>query len=224
MMTQRRMGSPRKHEQEDLHLQSCGALSSSPSMRRPKGRLTQTTSTSPRPRDSPTSEQSLECKETILWPHTRHFHAKPPRAFLAAGVAAPAADVCRVISDSSSGGTWFIFAGSERDAGQPKWSVSPSALWARAKSSAETVANLENEPASVCRGFFFIWKITKQKEQKRRRMFLPLGIFLQSLISYKRNILGWWRFDLWLRDGNLCFRYSAFVFGEQRPCFYSTVN
>lgn len=66
MMTQRMMGSPRKHEQEDLHLQSCGALSSSPSMRRPKSRLPQTTSTSSNPRASPTSEQSLECKETIL--------------------------------------------------------------------------------------------------------------------------------------------------------------
>ncbi|XP_029702439.1 protein FAM189A1 isoform X3 [Takifugu rubripes] len=63
MMSQRTAGSPRKHGQEDLHLQSCGALSSSPSTRRPKG-LPQTTSASAPLRSSP--EQSLECKETIL--------------------------------------------------------------------------------------------------------------------------------------------------------------
>ena len=67
MMTQRIIGSPRKRSHEDLHLQSCGALSSSPSMRRPK-HLPQTTSASTNPLDSPSSEQSLECKETILWP------------------------------------------------------------------------------------------------------------------------------------------------------------
>ncbi|XP_042344818.1 uncharacterized protein fam189a1 isoform X1 [Plectropomus leopardus] len=65
VMTQRIMGSPRKRGHEDLHLQSCGALSSSPSMRRPK-HLPQTTSASTNPLDSPSSEQSLECKETIL--------------------------------------------------------------------------------------------------------------------------------------------------------------
>ncbi|XP_061924808.1 protein ENTREP2 isoform X1 [Entelurus aequoreus] len=65
VMTQRISGSPRKRGQEDLHLQSCGALSSSPSMRRPK-HLQQATSTSPNPLDSPTFEQSLECRETIL--------------------------------------------------------------------------------------------------------------------------------------------------------------
>lgn len=67
MMTQRAVGSPRKRGHEDLHLQSCGALSSSPSMHRPK-RIEQTTSTSTNPLDTPSSEQSLECKETILWP------------------------------------------------------------------------------------------------------------------------------------------------------------
>ncbi|XP_031701916.1 protein FAM189A1 isoform X1 [Anarrhichthys ocellatus] len=64
VMTQRVIGSPRKRGHEDLHLQSCGALSS-PSMRCPK-HLPQTTSTSTNPLDSPSSEQSLECKETIL--------------------------------------------------------------------------------------------------------------------------------------------------------------
>ncbi|XP_042247110.1 protein FAM189A1 isoform X3 [Thunnus maccoyii] len=67
MMTQRIIGSPRKRGHEDLHLQSCGALSSSPSpsMRRPK-HLPQTTSSSTNPLDSPSSEQSLEYRETIL--------------------------------------------------------------------------------------------------------------------------------------------------------------
>ncbi|XP_030016473.1 protein FAM189A1 [Sphaeramia orbicularis] len=67
VMTQRIIGSPRKRENEDLHLQSCGALSSSPSpsMRRPK-HLPQTTSTSTNQLDSPASEQSLVCRETIL--------------------------------------------------------------------------------------------------------------------------------------------------------------
>lgn len=106
MMTQRMMGSPRKHEQEDLHLQSCGALSSSPSMRRPKSHLPQTTSTSSNPRDSPTSEQSLECKETILWPlPSQDFHQNSWE-HLRLPVLQPtlccAADVCRVISNSSS--------------------------------------------------------------------------------------------------------------------------
>ncbi|XP_068429387.1 protein ENTREP2 [Clinocottus analis] len=64
VMTQRVNGSPRKRGHEDLHLQSCGALSS-PSMRRPK-HLPQTTGTSTNPLDTPSSEQSLECKETIL--------------------------------------------------------------------------------------------------------------------------------------------------------------
>ncbi|AWP01499.1 Protein FAM189A1 [Scophthalmus maximus] len=67
VMTQRIIGSPRKRDQEDLHLQSCGALSSSssPSMCRPK-HLPQTTSASTKPQDSPSSEQSLEYRETIL--------------------------------------------------------------------------------------------------------------------------------------------------------------
>ncbi|XP_067352444.1 protein ENTREP2 isoform X1 [Channa argus] len=67
VMTQRIIGSPRKRGHEDLHLQSCGALSSSPSpsMRRPN-HLPQTTSTSTNPLDSPASEQSLEYRETIL--------------------------------------------------------------------------------------------------------------------------------------------------------------
>uniref|UniRef100_H3CVI2 Family with sequence similarity 189 member A1 n=1 Tax=Tetraodon nigroviridis TaxID=99883 RepID=H3CVI2_TETNG len=63
MMSQRTTGSPRKHGQEDLHLQSCGALSSSPSARRPKC-LPPTTSASAPLRDA--REQGLECKETIL--------------------------------------------------------------------------------------------------------------------------------------------------------------
>lgn len=61
---------------------------------------------------------------------TTHTHTplvrlppKPLRAFQAAGVAAPAmlccaADVCRVISNSSSRETWFIFTVSECDTGQ----------------------------------------------------------------------------------------------------------
>ncbi|XP_041848638.1 protein FAM189A1 isoform X2 [Melanotaenia boesemani] len=61
MMTQRIIGSPRKRDHEDLHLQSCGALSSSPSMHRPK-HLPQTTSSSTDPQSSPTAE----CRETIL--------------------------------------------------------------------------------------------------------------------------------------------------------------
>ncbi|KAM7406058.1 hypothetical protein PAMP_000462 [Pampus punctatissimus] len=67
VMTHRIIGSPRKRGQEDLHLQSCGALSSSPSpsMRRPN-HLPQTTSGSTNPLDSPSSEQSLEYRETIL--------------------------------------------------------------------------------------------------------------------------------------------------------------
>uniref|UniRef100_A0A3Q2Y1C1 Endosomal transmembrane epsin interactor 2 n=1 Tax=Hippocampus comes TaxID=109280 RepID=A0A3Q2Y1C1_HIPCM len=65
VMTQCISGSPRKRGQEDLHLQSCGALSSSPSMRRPKN-LSQITGTSTNPLDSPSFEQSLECRETIL--------------------------------------------------------------------------------------------------------------------------------------------------------------
>ncbi|XP_034536641.1 protein FAM189B isoform X1 [Notolabrus celidotus] len=65
VMTQRISGSPRKRGHEDLHLQSCGALSSSPSMRRPK-HFQQTTNASTNLLDSPSSEQSLECRETIL--------------------------------------------------------------------------------------------------------------------------------------------------------------
>uniref|UniRef100_A0AAX7T8F3 Family with sequence similarity 189 member A1 n=1 Tax=Astatotilapia calliptera TaxID=8154 RepID=A0AAX7T8F3_ASTCA len=67
VMTQRIIGSPRKRGHEDLHLQSCGALSSSPSpsMRRPK-HLPQTSTACTNPLRSPSSEQSLECRETIL--------------------------------------------------------------------------------------------------------------------------------------------------------------
>ncbi|XP_077450089.1 protein ENTREP2 [Stigmatopora argus] len=65
VMTQQISGSPRKRGQEDLHLQSCGALSSSPSLRRPKKRP-QTTSTCADTLDSPSFEQSYECRETIL--------------------------------------------------------------------------------------------------------------------------------------------------------------
>ncbi|XP_011487950.2 protein FAM189A1 isoform X2 [Oryzias latipes] len=65
VMTQHIVSSPRKRGYEDLHLQSCGALSSSPSpsIRRPKN-LPQTTSSPVDPQGS--SEQSLECRETIL--------------------------------------------------------------------------------------------------------------------------------------------------------------
>ncbi|XP_061615146.1 protein ENTREP2 isoform X2 [Phyllopteryx taeniolatus] len=63
VMTQCISVSPRKRGQVDLHLQSCGALSSSPSMRRPKN-LPETTSANPL--DSPSLEQRLECRETIL--------------------------------------------------------------------------------------------------------------------------------------------------------------
>ncbi|XP_068170680.1 protein ENTREP2 isoform X2 [Antennarius striatus] len=65
MMTQRIVGSPRKRGHEDLHLQSCGALSLSPSMHRPK-HVQQTSGAPTHPLDSPSPEQNLECKETIL--------------------------------------------------------------------------------------------------------------------------------------------------------------
>ncbi|KAK7912589.1 hypothetical protein WMY93_012800 [Mugilogobius chulae] len=68
MMTQRITGSPRKHTYEDLHLQSCGALSSSPSpsLHRPTHNQTHTTSASSNPPESPSSEQGVLCRETIL--------------------------------------------------------------------------------------------------------------------------------------------------------------
>ncbi|XP_029354406.1 protein FAM189A1 [Echeneis naucrates] len=67
VMTQRTISHQRKRNHQDLHLQSCGDLSSSPSpsMRHLK-HLPQTTSTSINPQDSPSSDQSLECRETIL--------------------------------------------------------------------------------------------------------------------------------------------------------------
>ncbi|XP_008403414.1 uncharacterized protein fam189a1 isoform X1 [Poecilia reticulata] len=65
VMTQRIIGSPRKRDHEDIHLQSCGALSSSPSMCRSKHHP-QKTSSSTGPQGSPSSEQGLECRETIL--------------------------------------------------------------------------------------------------------------------------------------------------------------
>ncbi|XP_017295777.1 protein FAM189A1 isoform X2 [Kryptolebias marmoratus] len=67
VMTQRIIGSPRNRDHEDLHLQSCGALSSSPSpsMCRSK-HLLQKLGSATDPRGSPSSEHSLECKETIL--------------------------------------------------------------------------------------------------------------------------------------------------------------
>lgn len=68
MMTQQITGSPRKRDCDDLHLQSCGALSYSPSssMCRPKHHQ-QTTSSSIKLVESPSSEHSLDCRETILW-------------------------------------------------------------------------------------------------------------------------------------------------------------
>ncbi|XP_076012085.1 protein ENTREP2 [Genypterus blacodes] len=67
VMTPRIMGSPRKHGHEDLHLQSCGALSLSPSLslRHPK-HPPQPTSASTNAPASPSSENSLVCRETIL--------------------------------------------------------------------------------------------------------------------------------------------------------------
>lgn len=67
MMTQRITGSPRKRTYEDLHLQSCGALSSSPSpsLHRPTN-TARTTSASTQPLDSPSTEQGVVCRETIL--------------------------------------------------------------------------------------------------------------------------------------------------------------
>ncbi|XP_016888193.1 protein FAM189A1 isoform X3 [Cynoglossus semilaevis] len=67
MMTQQITGSPRKRDCDDLHLQSCGALSYSPSssMCRPKHHQ-QTTSSSIKLVESPSSEHSLDCRETIL--------------------------------------------------------------------------------------------------------------------------------------------------------------
>uniref|UniRef100_A0A8C6P426 Endosomal transmembrane epsin interactor 2 n=1 Tax=Nothobranchius furzeri TaxID=105023 RepID=A0A8C6P426_NOTFU len=67
VMTQRAVGSPRHREHQDIHLQSCGALSSSPSpsMCRSK-HLPLENSSSLDPRGSPSSEQSLDSRETIL--------------------------------------------------------------------------------------------------------------------------------------------------------------
>ncbi|XP_038139720.1 protein FAM189A1 isoform X1 [Cyprinodon tularosa] len=67
VMTQCIISSPRKRDHEDIHLQSCGALSSSPSpsMCRSKPHPQKTSSTSD-PQGSPPSEQSIECRETIL--------------------------------------------------------------------------------------------------------------------------------------------------------------
>uniref|UniRef100_A0AAV2M4Z9 Protein FAM189A1 n=1 Tax=Knipowitschia caucasica TaxID=637954 RepID=A0AAV2M4Z9_KNICA len=66
MMTQRITGSPRKHTYEDLHLQSCGALSSSPSPSLNRPHQPHTTSASTNPPDSPSSEQAVLSRETIL--------------------------------------------------------------------------------------------------------------------------------------------------------------
>lgn len=147
-MTQRIIGSPRKRGHEDLHLQSCGALSSSPSpsMRRPK-HLPQTTSGSTNPLDSPSSEQSLEYRETILWPlseqglgsklwgHIRVLVLQPRCAVLWS------TSVQQVITLPA---LWdHLFAQCDCSTGKLNWSytVSPRALWDRAKSSAEMVAN-----------------------------------------------------------------------------------
>ncbi|XP_034047525.1 protein FAM189A1 isoform X2 [Thalassophryne amazonica] len=67
VMTQHIAGSPRKHDHDDIHLQSCGALSSSPSpsVRRLK-HLPQTANASTNPLDSASSERILMCRETIL--------------------------------------------------------------------------------------------------------------------------------------------------------------
>ncbi|XP_066513712.1 protein ENTREP2-like [Hoplias malabaricus] len=67
--SQRNMNSPRKHAHEELHLQSCGALSSpSPSLRRPH-RVTSQSAPAMNPgHQAPHRPQSLinECRETIL--------------------------------------------------------------------------------------------------------------------------------------------------------------
>lgn len=143
VMTQRTTGSPRKRGHEDLHLQSCGALSSSPSMRRPK-HLPQTTSASTNPLDSPSTEQSLECKETILWPlfqqrlgsklwgHFRLLVLKPC-------CAVQRMSVVSLITPPALKGD--LFSQCDCSTCKLKWSVSLSALWDRAKSSAEMVAN-----------------------------------------------------------------------------------
>lgn len=147
VMTQRIIGSPRKRGHEDLHLQSCGALSSSPSpsMRRPK-HLPQTTSTCTNPLSSPSSEQSLECRETILWPLSqRGLGSKLWGQFQDAGVADTlswASDVCGAFMNSSC----IVRLSLERCDCSAKLlkcchTVFPSALWDCAKSSAEMVAN-----------------------------------------------------------------------------------
>lgn len=147
VMTQRIIGSPRKRDQEDLHLQSCGALSSSssPSMCRPK-HLPQTTSASTKPQDSPSSEQSLEYRETILWPFSQQgLGSKLWGHFMVLEMQTRrAVQQMSVESLTTLQTVWdHLFVQCGRSIGKLKCShaVSPSALWDRAKSSAETVAN-----------------------------------------------------------------------------------
>ncbi|XP_036440426.1 protein FAM189A1 [Colossoma macropomum] len=68
--SRRILSSPRKHAHEDLHLQSCGALSSpSPSLRRPQHRVTGQSAPAASPgHQAPYRPQSLVsvCRETIL--------------------------------------------------------------------------------------------------------------------------------------------------------------
>ncbi|KAI4900760.1 hypothetical protein NFI96_022504 [Prochilodus magdalenae] len=67
--SQRILSSPRKHVHDDLHLQSCGALSSpSPSLRRPRRVTGQTAPATSPGHQAPYRPQSLVsvCRETIL--------------------------------------------------------------------------------------------------------------------------------------------------------------
>lgn len=170
VMTQ--CGGPRKRGQEDLHLQSCGALSSSPSpsMRHPK-HLPQTTSASTNPLDSPSSERSLECRETILWPRWsklwEHYRWRCCRRAVLRAV-----NVCRLTNRPSDSAGWALTCST----GKLKCSsiLSSSALWHRAKSSAEMVAN--SEWACHC----LQWLLS---HQKNKECFSLRGYFLLSFIS-----------------------------------------
>lgn len=147
VMTPRIMGSPRKHGHEDLHLQSCGALSLSPSLslRHPK-HPPQPTSTSTNALASPSSENSLVCRETILWPVSQQGLKSNLWGHFRVLLLQPH---CAVQPNSVQ--QWITiqalwdpsFAQHDCSKGNLKWShtVSHSALWDRAKSSAETVAN-----------------------------------------------------------------------------------
>lgn len=172
-MTQRIINSPRKRDHEDIHLQSCGALSSSssPSMCHSKHQPQKTSSTTD-PQGSPSSEQDLECRETVLWPlGLRLWGHSGVLMFLPC-----AADFWRVINISPDV-TASLFAQCGCSTRHLKCShTASSAQWDNAKSSANMVAN-SVEPASVCSGFYHI--------RSNKRMFFSLrGPFLLNFSSF----------------------------------------